>query len=176
MKTASLLVLALALTAGCKQEGGQQAAPSTSQSAAPAAAPSASAAAVQKPWYEGQWTGSYAAERFLIELPIGAVASWAKDDGSKASGPGEVKLSVDADGLVSGSATGALGSHAVRGRVIEDSLRLELVPAEASTEALRGAGLTQREGESLKGELRASSGDSLTVRKASLTLTKQPGG
>jgi hypothetical protein len=171
----AISLLALALLVGCKQQSGAPA-PAASQSAAPAAAPSASEAAVQKPWYEGSWSGSYAAERYLIELPIGAVASWAKDDGSRASGPGELKLSVDAEGVVSGSAKGALGAHVVRGRVVEDSMRLELVPEEPTTEALRGAGLTQREGESLKGELRASSGDSLTVRKASLTLTKQPGG
>jgi hypothetical protein len=50
------------------------------------------------------------------------------------------------------------------------------LPEQATPDALRGAGLTQREGDGLKGELKASSGDSLTVRKASLTLTKQPGG
>lgn len=175
MNTRSI-ILVLALVSACKQQA-EGPAPTASQSAAPVAAPSASAAAVEKkPWYEGSWSGSYAAERYLIELPIGAVSSWAKDDGSRASGPGELKFSVDADGVVSGSAKGALGTHVVRGRVEEDSLRLELVPAEPTTEALRGAGLTQREGDGLKGELRASSGDSLTVRKASLTLTKQPGG
>ena len=168
-------VLLLALFAiCCKQQGGEPA-PATSQSAIPVAAPSASAAAAQKPWYQGNWSGSYTAERYVIELPIGAVASWSKDDGSRASGPGELKLTVDADWLVSGSAKGALGTHAVRGNVLEDSLRIELVPEQATPDALRGAGLTQREGDGLKGELKASSGDSLTVRKASLTLTKQPG-
>jgi hypothetical protein len=167
-------LLLVVVTLACKQQS-EQAAPAATQSAA-IAAPSASAAAVQKPWYEGSWSGSYTAERYAIELPIGNVPAWSKDDGSKASGPGEIKLTVDADGLVSGSAKGALGSHVVRGRVIEDSVSLELVPEAPTTEALRGAGLTQREGEALKGELKASSGDSLTVRKASLTLTKQPGG
>lgn len=169
-----LSLLALILLAGCKQNDAP--APAAS-AAAPSAAPAASAPpVVQKPWYEGSWSGTYAAERHVIELPIGAVAAWAKDDGSKASGPGEIKLTIDADGLASGSAKGALGEHAVRGRVVEESLRLELVPQQPTAESLRGAGVTQREGEGLKGEVKASSGDSLTVRKASLTLTKQPGG
>lgn len=168
-------IFGLIALVACKQEGAP--APAASQTAAASAAPSASvAAAPAKPWYEGSWSGTYAAERHVIELPIGAVAAWAKDDGTRASGPGDVKLTVDADGLVSGSAKGALGAHAVRGRVVDETITLELVPEEPTVEALRGSGLTRREGEALKGELKASSGDSLTVRKASLTLSKQPGG
>ncbi len=174
---ARVLLLAAVSALSCKQQSEQPQPAASGSVASAAAAPSASADALpQKSWYEGSWSGSYSAERYAIELPIGSVPAWSKDDGSKASGPGELKLTVDADGLVSGSAKGALGSHVVRGRVMEDTMRLELLPEEPSSEALRGAGLTQREGESLKGELRASSGDSLTVRKASLTLTKQPGG
>jgi hypothetical protein len=167
-------LLGLVLLVACKQESAPP--PAASQASA-SAAPSASvAAAPAKPWYAGSWSGTYAAERHVIELPIGAVAAWAKDDGTRASGPGELKLTVDDEGLVSGSAKGALGAHSVRGRVIDDALSLELVPEEATIEALRGTGLTRREGEGLKGELKASSGDSLTVRKASFTLSKQPGG
>ncbi len=174
---ARVLLLAAASAMGCKQQSEQPPPATTGSVASAAALPSASAkAATDKPWYQGIWSGSYSAERYVIELPIGGVAAWAKDDGSKASGPGELKLTVDAEGLVSGSAKGALGAHVVRGRIVEDTMRLDLLPEEPSTEALRGAGTTEREGETLKGELRASSGDSLTVRKASLTLTKQPGG
>jgi hypothetical protein len=170
------LFIALLLVSACKQQSEAPAAStSSSVSASSGAAPSASAAA-QKPWYEGSWSGTYAAERYKIELPIGAVKNWEKDDGSTSSGPGELKLTVDEKGTVSGTAKGSLGSHAVRGQVVENSLRLELVPDEATPAAFRGAGVTEREGEALKGEIKASSGDSLTVRKASLTLTKQPGG
>lgn len=172
MKQQFCLFVALLLL-GCKNDA---AAPAPAASQVPAASAAASVAAPQLPWYQGSWTGTYAAERLVIELPIGAVRDWSKDDGSRASGAGELKLTVTADGLVSGSATGPLGKHAVRGSVLQDSLRLEFLPEEATPDAFRGTGLTERAGDTLKGELKASSGDSLTVRKASLTLTKQPGG
>jgi hypothetical protein len=168
-----LLFVAVALSFGCKRESEEKPA---AASASAAAAPSASAPVVQKPWYEGAWSGSYKAERYEIELPVGRVPAWSKDDGSAASGPGELKLTVDEQGAVTGTAKGALGPQNVRGQVIDESLRLELIPEEPSPETLRGAGLVERSGDAVKGELRASSGNSLIVRKASIELTKLPEG
>jgi hypothetical protein len=141
--------------------------------AAPASA-SAAPAAPEKPWYAGAWSGTYAAERFAIELPIGMVPAWKKDDGSKASGSGKIALDVSPEGTVSGTADGPLGKHVARGSVEADTLRVEFVPEQSGTDAFRGVMFVTREGDSAKGELRASSGDSLTVRRANVTLAKAP--
>lgn len=149
-------------------------APAASVAAPASASAAAPAAPAEKPWYAGAWSGTYAAERFAIELPIGMVPAWTKDDGSKASGSGKISLEVSPEGTVSGKAEGPLGKHVARGSVEADTLRVEFVPEQSSTDAFRGVLFVTRDGDSAKGELRASSGDSLTVRRANVTLAKAP--
>jgi hypothetical protein len=163
------------LASSCKKsEQAPAPAPAGSQGAA---APSAAAApAARKPWYEGSWAGTYKSERHVMDVAVGAPRQWSKDDGSKAAGDGTLELSVAADGVVSGSAKGPLGTHSLRGRADEQGLNVELVPEPQEVEAFRGVLQTQRSGENLTGELRASSGDSLVVRKAAVTLSKKPSG
>jgi hypothetical protein len=158
--------------ASCKKS--EPAPPSPAASAVAQASASAAPAAPEKPWYAGAWSGTYAAERFAIELPIGNVPAWKKDDGSKASGAGKISLEVSPEGTVSGSADGPLGKHVARGSVEADTLRVEFVPEATGADTFRGVMLVTREGDSAKGELRASSGDSLTVRRANVTLAKAP--
>jgi hypothetical protein len=165
------VALCLAVTA-CKKD---EPSPSPAASAAaPASASAAPKAAPEKPWFAGAWSGTYAAERFAIELPIGNVPAWKKDDGSKASGAGKISLDVSPEGTVSGSADGPLGKHVARGSVEADTLRVEFVPEGTGADTFRGVMLVTREGDAAKGELRASSGDSLTVRRANVTLAKAP--
>lgn len=163
--------LALLFGVGCNKA---EPTPAPAASAAPEARASVSAAPApaEKPWYVGTWSGSYTAERLAIELPIGMVPAWTKDDGSKASGQGQVALEVSPEGVVSGSAEGPLGKQLARGSVEGDTLRAELVPGQNDDNAFRGVLLVTRDGDAAQGELRASTGDSLTVRRANVTLTK----
>ncbi len=160
--------LALLVTLGCqnatKQE--QPAATSAAASTAPAPAP----APPPKPWYEGAWQGSYQAELHRIELAAGGVREWKKDDGSAASGAGSLSLTAAADGSVDGTAKGPLGEQRVTGRVEGDSIALSLVPVAA--DGFRGIITGSKAEGGIRGALQASSGDSLTVRKASVTLAK----
>ncbi len=158
----------------CNKSDPAPPAPAASVAVATPSASAAAPAAKEKPWYAGAWSGTYAAERFAIELPIGMVPAWKKDDGAKASGSGKISLEVSPEGTVSGKAEGPLGKHVARGSVEADTLRVEFVPEQSGTDAFRGVMFVTREGDSAKGELRASSGDSLTVRRANVTLAKAP--
>lgn len=167
MRRALFLLLMTACQNAPKGEASASATPlaSVSASAAPAAAPAA-----QKPWFEGDWQGRFEAALFRIELPSGGVKEWKTDDGKQASGAGELSLTVSADGTVSGSAKGALGELTVSGRFEGDRAALTLVPATPG--GFQGVVLATRDGDTLKGTLNASSGDSLQVRRAEVTLSR----
>ena len=136
-----------------------------SASAAPSAAPVAKAA-----WFEGSWQGAFQAELFRIELPAGGVKEWKQDDGKKASGDGKLSLEAKPDGSVSGTATGALGELAVSGQVDGDRAALTLTSAQP--DGFHGVILATQTPEGMKGTLNASSGDSLQVRQAAVTLSR----
>jgi hypothetical protein len=123
-----------------------------------------------KAWFEGNWQGSFQAQLFRVET-TGGVKEWKKDDGSKASGEGQLSLSVGADGSVIGSATGALGALSVSGRVEGDRAALEL--SASTPDGFHGVILATQAGEGMKGTLSASSGDSLQVRQAAVSLSRK---
>jgi hypothetical protein len=160
-------LLAVALVLGC-QNAPKQETTAPSGSAVASAAPVAPAAP-PKPWFEGSWQGAYQAELHRIEGP-GGVKEWKKDDGAQASGPGTLTLTAAPDGSVTGTAKGPLGEQQVTGRVEGETVALSLVPALA--DGFRGVILASKAADGLKGTLQASSGDSLQVRKASVTLTR----
>ena len=163
-------LLALLLCVACQNAPKDDGAPAASANAAASAAPSASALAPSKAWFEGRWQGSYEAELFRIELPAGNVKEWKQDDGKKASGDGKLSLQVNADGTVTGTSSGALGELAVSGRFDGDRAALSLASAAADT--FHGTILATQTPEGMSGTLSASSGDSLQVRRAKVTLTK----
>jgi hypothetical protein len=154
----------------CKTESAEPAA----ASAAPSA-PAAASAAPQKPWFEGAWSGEFSAKAFKVEQGPGAVKEWAKDDGSKASGPGKVTLRISEQGAIDGQAEGALGPLAASGQVDGETLRVTLRATDTSSDksAFFGVLLGTKAGDAIKGRLQASSGDSLTVREATIELKKQ---
>lgn len=162
MKLALLLLLATA----CQQSPSPTPAASSS---APAPAVSATAPAPAKAWFEGTWQGAFQAELLRVET-VGGVKAWKEDDGKLASGEGTLSLQVAADGSVTGSAGGALGTLAVAGRV--DGDRAALTFASAEPNGFHGVILASQTPEGMKGTLNASSADSLQVRKASVTLTR----
>jgi hypothetical protein len=148
-----------------------QAAPAAS--AGPPASGSASAAASAAPakaWYEGAWQGTYKAELLRLETAAGGVKQWKEDDGSKSSGEGKLSIQAAPDGTVSGSASGPLGEHTVAGKVEGDRVALSLIPAQA--EGFRGVILASQQGDGIQGSLNVATGDSLTARKASVTLAR----
>ena len=164
-------LLALLLVA-CKGTPSADQAP-TAASVSPAASGSAIAAASAapaKPWYEGAWQGTYKAELLRLETAAGGVKKWKDDDGSTASGEGKLSLQAAADGTVSGSASGPLGEHTVAGKVEGDRVALSLIPAQA--EGFRGVILASQQGDGMQGSLIVATGDSLTARKASVTLAR----
>ena len=166
MKTTPLSLLLL--LAAC-QSSGKDSAPAPAASVRAPAAPSVPAAPPAA-WYEGKWQGTYKAELRRIELAAGGVKEWKKDDGAQASGEGKLLLEAKADGTVSGSASGALGEQAISGRIEGEQVSLTLTPTEAN--GFQGVILAAQAPEGIKGSLSASTGDSLVVRQASVTLAK----
>ncbi len=173
------LCFAIALVASvtaCKR------APSGAGSAASAQAPGRSPAAPAKPkpkpkpWYVGRWSGSYDAAQHTIDMTAkqGAVHEWKADPGKLASGKGTIAVEVDDVGAIHGSSNGALGELIASGEADADALRIRLEPAKAATAAFRGLVVAKRNGDAASGKLSASSGDSLTVREAPVTLHKAP--
>jgi hypothetical protein len=172
----------LVQSAACGKPEGNAAggAPSASvRPAAPAsAAASASAKPTQLPGAAGEWTGTYDARHYLIEMSKkeGAVREWEADKGEAHSGKGELLLRIAEDGSVSGSSTGPLGELVITGEFDGERLRLRLSPVNPEKQpAFFGHLLAERKGEVFKGRLQASSGDSLTVRDAPTELRAKGG-
>jgi hypothetical protein len=170
----ALLIVGLIGTAslGCKARA-SDAAPPASASAAPAAAPASAAAAAPKgkPWFAGGFAGEYEAKQLPVDIKVGGVREWKTDDGKSSSGPGKLSLQIADDGMVDGHAEGALGASRLSGKVEEDTLRAELSPSDDT--GLRGVLVASRDGDGFKGTISASTGDSLRVRQATVTLKKQ---
>lgn len=165
--------LALAATLACKAPAGDAApAPSAATSAAaPASATPVAAKPSSKPWYAGAFSGAYEAKLQPVDVKVGAIREWAKDDGKAASGAGKLTLQIDDAGIVDGTSEGALGAGHVSGKVEDDTLRLQLLPNDDS--AMRGVLVASRDGDGFKGSIEASSGDSTQVRQAPIELKKQ---
>jgi len=142
--------LALTSALGCKAHA-NDAPPSPSSTAAVGAAPSASAALSpaakpsSKPWYAGAFAGTYDAKLLPVDVKVGAIREWAKDDGKAKSGPGKLTLQIDEAGIVDGTSEGALGTGHVSGKVEDDTLRLQLLPNDDS--AMRGVLVASRDGD-----------------------------
>jgi hypothetical protein len=172
--TVSLFALTatVALTTGCKKEAPK---PAPERPAAAAAAESAPTKAA--PWYVGDWNGTYQASIFKIEMTEaqGAVKEWAKDDPSSLTGSGSLTLAISEDRQVSGKADGPLGSLVASGEVDGETLRVSLRPAApvATDKVSSATFIATHKGEGFEGQLRASTGNSLKVRVATLSLSKQ---
>ncbi|HYP75988.1 MAG TPA: hypothetical protein VER12_08540 [Polyangiaceae bacterium] len=158
---------ALSSLVGCKSPASNASPVASAPSSAPAS--SAPAAAV-KPWFSGGFSGQYQAKLAPVEVKLGALKEWTKDDGKLASGPGKLELKIDDSGQVDGTSEGALGAGNVSGKVEDDTLRVQLSPTDAA--GLHGVLVATRDGDGFKGAIEASSGDSLQVRTASIELKK----
>jgi hypothetical protein len=149
-------------------------APRSASAAAPAPSAAPAPAVKADEWYVGSWSGSYEAQHYLVETNKGeGLKQWADDEGKENAGPGKLALQVDANGRITGTASGPLGELIASGQVDEDAFRVQLGPREPSAEGFRGYFVAKREGKAVKGQLQASSGDSLKVRDAPVSLERK---
>ena len=170
----SLAVASVALgVTSCKTSAGNALSDASATASASASRPPPAVAPV-KPWFSGGFSGQYQAKLAAVEIKAGAAKEWTKDDGKLASGPGKIELEIDDAGQVAGTSEGALGAGHVGGKVEDDTLRVQLSPTDDA--GLHGVLVASRDGDGFKGSIEASSGDSLTVRTASIELKKSPVG
>jgi hypothetical protein len=171
------IAITIALLPACKQSSSDSAAKvSAEPSGVPSVASAASSAAAQGPWYAGKWSGTYKAElsTIVMQRSEGMVPAWAADDGKNAAGMGKLDLEIDPSGLTRGRSEGPLGVLEATGTVDHDTLRVSLVPeAVEPGKAFHGFLVASRSGDAITGNLQASSGDSLVVRKATVSLEKR---
>ena len=123
------------------------------------------------------WRGEYTAQAYAIEVPKNEGArEWGDDDGGELSGKGTLAFTVTASGTIHGSASGALGEHAVVGQVEGDALRIRFVPKAPGDRAFGGVAVLARDGDAMKGRLQGSTGDSKTVRDALISVSREGAG
>lgn len=165
---AAFCVLLLVLAVACDKK-------TPAPAIAPAEGPAASASAKPAPpWFVGTWSGSYTARPRAVDSPKeGYVKEWRETDAGAFSGPGTVTLQIDESGRIAGSAEGALGPLVASGQVTDETLSVTLQSKPADAQQISSAVLVaKRDGDSAKGTLSASTGDSLRVRQADITLTR----
>jgi hypothetical protein len=146
--------------------------PAQSAVATPTAAASSSAAPASS--YAGEWRGDYESKRARVDVPRGNPwPGWKKDDGSRL-GTGSVKLTIAADGEISGEASGALGALWLRGRLEGDAIRAGVSPARADeVGAMTGTLTGNTRAQAIQATIRAASPDGEVVRVAEVTLHKK---
>ncbi|HEY6727691.1 MAG TPA: hypothetical protein VI197_26835 [Polyangiaceae bacterium] len=177
----TLAALGLLLAAGCEQKAKDGAPAGNASAEAPAASgagsPAASAKPAEAPWYVGEWHAPLDVQRYQIEQTKeeGKIKAWADAADTKATGKGELTLKIDEAGKVTGTVTGPLGELAAAGMVDDQTLRVNFQPTKLLTppEMFNGVLLAEKSDKGFAGDLKASSGDSLTVRKASVLLSKK---
>lgn len=167
---AHCLLLAAATLVGCDKQAptpSPNASASAASISASVAKPVASVPEKKRPWFAGDWSGTYDAQHYLIETPKNEGArEWATDDGGTHSGEGQLSLRVDDAGVISGWARGPLGEQTVSGEVDGETFSVRLAPKTPGERAFGGILVLRRKGDALSGRLQASSGDSRTVRDA----------
>jgi hypothetical protein len=123
----------------------------------------------------GAWEGAYDAKKGRVDMPAGVKdPGHAADDGKRASGPGLVRLTVTADGDVTGKSQGALGNASVRGKMDGKMLRAQFVPDDPSAPgAMTGVLVGPLKDGVVMAELRVAGSDALVVRQANFQIKKR---
>ncbi|MFH1604032.1 MAG: hypothetical protein ABIH03_09000 [Pseudomonadota bacterium] len=99
---------------------------------------------------------------------------WKADDGTSASGAGEMELRIAPDGVVDGNASGALGNMIIRGILEEDGLRAGVSPTDPGSEtSMTGVLVGAAKQEAIEADLRVSSHDASLVRRAVVRLKRK---
>jgi hypothetical protein len=177
-----LTVLPLVLICACSKTSSNDAAGSSAAAVVSvpvvgvgpsAAAPKA--ALPQTTWYIGSWKGHFAVSRRTSTTTTkeGGPSAWEKDNGQSLSGPGNIEVSIDANGNVSGTMNGALGDLGLRGKIDGEDLRgILLAKTDDPTAVQNGTVVLSHEADGCKGRLSAATGDGLTMRQGEVTLEK----
>jgi hypothetical protein len=185
------LVLALALT-GCPKSGkGDKPAPSASSSVATtrvdlgarpgaeAGTPTAGGASA-KPAATGQassYGGTYSVasgKMYISETKEFAGVKQAKDDPAKHVGDGNLSLSVDVDGRVTGTIDSGPASPAViDGRVSGTDLRANVRRKDPADDGLTGTLDGKVSGDTVEGKLSLAESTAAIVREGKLALKKK---
>ncbi len=105
----------------------------------------------------------------------GAPSAWAKDDGSRLTGPVAIEVTIAASGEANGTLTGALGTLTLTGALDGQTLRAVLVNTDRSRELIQnGVLLATEKDNQVSGTLTAATGDGLLRRGGTVTLTRSP--
>lgn len=166
-------VAVAALSAACQRRGNDEPTPTAP---APTQSKPAPAPPAPKPWYVGTWQARLAWSAGAPTEGAGLPPEWRKD--AAPTEASELTLHVDEARNVDGFLQGPF-SLAVRGSMDEETLRAELEPrasdAVEPSEQVRGTLIAARTAEEalvLVGTVRLSSGDSLLVRHAKVSLER----
>lgn len=149
-------------------------------SAMAAASASASATSTEAPVsfdaLAGEWEGSYDAKKGVVGMPNGVKdPGRATEDGKVASGPGLVKITILANGDVSGKSQGALGNAGIRGKVDGKMLKASFLPDNpGAPNAMTGVLVGPIKDGAIQAELRVAGGDAVLVRQANFQIKKKP--
>jgi hypothetical protein len=171
MRWPAFTLATCSLLAACSRP--DDAPPEADPAVPPSPAPAAQAEP-EPPWFVGPWEARFRTEAHQVGLDRkrGAPREWEEGKDPRCLGEVTLSLEVDDAGMVQGSGTGALGAVSVQGVVEGDALRARLSPTEAA--GFHGSLTATRTDPGLTGELRASSGDSLELCKATVTLARKP--
>lgn len=123
----------------------------------------------------GAWEGAYDAKKGRVEMPSGVKdPARAADDGKRWAGPGLVKLTVTADGDVTGKSQGALGNASLRGKMDGKMLRASFIPDDPTAAgAMTGVLVGPLKDGAVQAELRVAGSDALVVRQANFQIKKK---
>lgn len=159
---------------GCDDKKKEKPSPTPSVAASSTSFASASASAsasAPSPAKADKWTGTYTSKHVKLETPEKVRDfTWKKDDGTGATGDGQLSLELKA-GAVVGKASGPLGPQTVTGVLEDGSLRLRLIPTDpTATLAMTGSGLGRIEDGVLSGKVRCAGSKGVVVREVSFEL------
>lgn len=124
----------------------------------------------------GDWEGSYDAKKGVVGMPTGVKdPKRATDEGKVAAGPGLVKITILANGDVSGKSQGALGNAGIRGKVDGKMLKASFLPDNpGAPNAMTGVLVGPIKDGVILAELRVAGGDAVLVRQANFQIKKKP--
>ncbi len=166
------IALMIAGCDGAARDSSTQSTTTTAAATTATAAATASEAAPASP-HAGRWTGQYVAKKGEVEIPEGIPYKWwEKDEGDEAAGQGDIVLSIDGDGVVTGQVSGALGDLKVQGKLEEGTLSAGVSSDADDGHGMRGVLTGTLDGETIQATLRVSSHDAAIVRSADTQLSR----
>lgn len=186
----SVIVFAFAL-GGCPKSGGDADKTAPPASAAPSADASTSASASasteagtaeasapakttgQAASYEGSYSLA-SAKMYIPDTKDYARVKQAPDDPTKHVGEGTLTLSVDAEGVVSGTIdSGPAAPAVVEGRVIDGELRGNVRRTDPADSGLTGTLVATQTGGTVEGKISLAESSAAVVREGKLSLKKK---